>query len=535
MIVPLALVLVLVVHIVLARVPYPQQAVLAILYLLWAAGLMVLGRLLRKAFGLPALAVTLAWFLVAGAALTTVIGLLQHYDWRGPLEMLIVAKTLPRVYGNLVQSNQFVAYLALGLASLGYLYLRGRVRLAVLAALATPVLYALLLAGSLSAWVYLGAFVVLAAALYLRHRERPHRDLLLYFVALLAGLLAMQWLVPVGWFEGATPAATAAMRISDVAAATSTGMRLRLWGEAWSYFLQAPLLGLGYGQFAWHHFMQLGTTSGTFVTGLFHHAHNIVMQLLAETGLAGAGAVVVGAALWLWGLRRVDFGAELWWVLALLVVLGLYSMIEFPLWYAYFLGIAAVLMGAADGRERLPVPGRMPSLAVGVTLVAGGLLAAHAIAQYHTLEAMLNPREGDVSQAQAKEQIRHLLAERGGLMDPWIELAVARTLNPDRMLLATKLEFSARVMRFLPTPVIAYQHAVLLALNGEQEEAADIFDRAFIAYPDKLPAFAQGIEGLGAGERDALGPLVDRVRAAMAALSREGLDELGRGRQGVKE
>src|SRR5262245_58569017 len=53
----------------LGRVPYPEQAVTATLYLLWAFLLIVLARALARELGFARVVATLAWFLFAGGLL----------------------------------------------------------------------------------------------------------------------------------------------------------------------------------------------------------------------------------------------------------------------------------------------------------------------------------------------------------------------------------------------------------------------------------------------------------------------------------
>jgi hypothetical protein len=111
-----------------ARVPYPEQALTAAFYLLWAMLLMVLGRVLRQELGLPAVAGRLAWFLLAGGLLDALAGLLQLYDAAGPLDFLIAGRAGAAVYGNPAQSNHFAAHIAMAVASVLYLHSRGSLR-----------------------------------------------------------------------------------------------------------------------------------------------------------------------------------------------------------------------------------------------------------------------------------------------------------------------------------------------------------------------------------------------------------------------
>ena len=53
-------------------------------------------------------------------------------------------------------------------------------------------------------------------------------------------------------FVSPTGTVTVVERIFDHP--TNSSIRFYLWKEAWHMFLQEPLLGVGTGQFAWHHF-----------------------------------------------------------------------------------------------------------------------------------------------------------------------------------------------------------------------------------------------------------------------------------------
>jgi putative inorganic carbon (hco3(-)) transporter len=65
-------------------------------------------------------------------------------------------------------------------------------------------------------------------------------------------------------------------------------IRVVLWGVAWNFFASSPLLGVGWGNFA--------VLYGSSVAGISwipagqFEVHNIYLQLLSETGLAGFGA-----------------------------------------------------------------------------------------------------------------------------------------------------------------------------------------------------------------------------------------------------
>ena len=196
---PLALIGILLLHLVLLKAAYPQQIVLAMLYLLWAAGLMVLGSHLRREIGLAVMSDTLAWFVVAGGLLSALAGILQHYEIRGFLEPVIASQIGARAYGNLVQPNHFADYIALALASLSFLFARGRIPVVVAGLLACLLLFVLSLGGSASTWLYLVAIAALAAFLYVKEKQAGHRRLLIFSILLLPVFALAQGLAQLSW------------------------------------------------------------------------------------------------------------------------------------------------------------------------------------------------------------------------------------------------------------------------------------------------------------------------------------------------
>ena len=80
--------------------------------------------------------------------------------------------------------------------------------------------------------------------------------------------------------------------------------RLRLWRVAWLLFQDAPLLGQGFRQYGYHYFLANADLPAPRVTGLNDHAHNLVLNVMAEFGLAGLVLLLACAVPWLGGLAR---------------------------------------------------------------------------------------------------------------------------------------------------------------------------------------------------------------------------------------
>jgi Virulence factor membrane-bound polymerase, C-terminal/O-Antigen ligase len=184
-----------------------------------------------------------------------------------------------------------------------------------------------------------------------------------------------------------------------------SGSRFGIWANTLDLIKAHPWAGVGYGEF---NFAWTLTPFPGRPTAFFDHTHNLPLQLAVELGLPLA-AVVLGLLLWaLWGalqmaVRKADASAspaELATSTAqrcagvMVLMIGLHSLLEYPLWYAYFLLPAAWAFGvalsrapnssAADARPAAPTASVIyrasPVLAACGALVVAG--AVFAVADY---------------------------------------------------------------------------------------------------------------------------------------------------------
>ncbi|HSD60119.1 MAG TPA: hypothetical protein VLC55_04630, partial [Burkholderiales bacterium] len=172
---PLGLALILLVQFYSRRTASPQLAVIALGYLTWSACLVTLGASLAASFGRERMSRVLAWFVLAAGLALAVLAVAQVLG--GPRSALSAFPQ--RASATLGQPNHVASGVALGLASALYLLGTGALPALVATALGTLLLFALSLAGSRSAWLYLGIFPLLAAWLFLRRRDLASRRLLL--------------------------------------------------------------------------------------------------------------------------------------------------------------------------------------------------------------------------------------------------------------------------------------------------------------------------------------------------------------------
>ncbi|MBW8757560.1 MAG: O-antigen ligase C-terminal domain-containing protein [Burkholderiales bacterium] len=288
--------------------------------------------------------------LVAGAVCQAGIAIAQTFAV-DHLDNIIIAYPLRRgrVGGNIGQPNQFADAMIWGLIALVPLarawHDRAGSRQAragwFLAALF--IILGLVLTGSRTAFVALALLAVWGLAD--RQLARPLR------IALVASpvvAVLMSWGV-----HAIANAFQVQAAITDRSDATDvTSFRGEIWAQSLQLVKAQPWLGVGWGDFnlAW-----TLTPFGARNAGLVDNAHNLFLQLAVELGVPAALlmtglllAALVFAARRTWRLAG-DAGLGARAALMIVVVMGLHSLLEYPLWYAYLLLPTAWAFGFAVG------------------------------------------------------------------------------------------------------------------------------------------------------------------------------------------
>ncbi len=504
-------------QVLIGRVAYFEQSLIGILYVLWAAMLAWLASDLRAELGLAPVCRVLAGALLVGGMLNAVAAIIQLLRIDAFFPSLVSPLTPPwRAFGNLNQINLFADYIALSISSVLYLLQTKRLSRTVAGLVALFLIFVLSLTGSRMVWLFWIALLIWACSCAWREKSGLGRAALC--VAVCFSVYAL--LIFIGHsfglrFEGQSLDEMASRRALELSIYSDLpghgqGVRLYLWSHAWRMFLGAPLLGAGFAEFTWNFFQQAEVFAATGIPGIDRNAHNIVLQLLAETGVAGAACVLGGIALWAWRFIRSPMTAEAWWIGSGLIILAVHSLLEFPLWQADFLGVAAVLFGLAELAFFRSSLG--PSLRVaGFAIVAFGMFGLIAIVRdYKELEGWLYSRarlSGDNSDIIERQQQALMALQEGSLFSPYVELAYASTVVADRHNLPDKLALIERVMRFSATSMVAFRYVLLLALDGQASAAEASLRRALVLYPSRLPDFSAALELLNARDPVVFGPL----------------------------
>lgn len=454
---------------------HPRLAALACLYLLWAAGLAWLGAAVRGRVDADRIIDIVATAIVVAACLDTAAALLQLHGTPGLLRSFVLPMDGLRPGGNLGQPNHLALLTLWGLASLARLAARlrsGR-------ALAVPAL--LLVTGLAISGSRAGILAATALGLAVwvtgpRLAPAAPRRLRIGVVFAVLALVATMGVA-------AQRPATDPAGVRFTEAAARADQRPTLWRGAMKVFADAPLAGAGHGRFAGRFFEIAPDLPSPRPDVMTTHAHNLVLQIAAEYGLAGIAILVVGAVAWGAGLRGRRSGVGTWacW---LVIPAMVQSLFEYPLWYAYFLGPFAFALGAAEGHRLEFGRRRVVTVVFAAASLVGAVLLSDLWRDFEFLRAFRGAGRATLL-AQGDDALGRRLdaLSRDSFLAVYVEVGRHRAMAPDADGLEAKLDFSREVLRSAPLPDVAWRHVALLELADDPAAAALARRRAMASYP----------------------------------------------------
>ncbi len=272
---------------------------------------------------------------LASALLSAGFGLIQYTGHATHLMGLINASQIGEAFANLRQRNQFASLTNVGLLALVYLVQTraGTSRRFTIGAVAAAVLLGVGNAASSSRTGLLQLTVLTGVLIFWGSWRLPAVRRLLW--AAVAGYGVATIMLPL--LIGAELGTSGMLgRLNDTGMACQ-GRRV-LWGNVLTLIAQKPWLGWGWGELDFAHFMTLypGDPSARFCD-ILDNAHNLPLHLAVELGVPFAALfcmVLASLIGWLRPWSDQNPVRQMAW--GVLLMIGLHSLLEYPLWYGPF-------------------------------------------------------------------------------------------------------------------------------------------------------------------------------------------------------
>ena len=462
-------------------------------YLAWAAIAATLGSTLAGQIGRDRLLQAIAAAILVGALLSAGVAFAQRLGLPVSHELMFPSRG-GAVMGNIAQRNSLGSYLWAGIVSV--LYLRELQKLTTLSSLACVLLLSCAagLTGSRMA-LLIGATLIITAVAAYRGATKSDSQFRLVGLGIALVILLCAKLLFSNLPDSHVVSDSALERLTE---SNVTGdARLDLWRDTLTVIGDHPWIGNGIGNFPWR-MVEAASRAPVGASTLpgAEHSHNILLQIGADFGLpvlALSGAAVL---VWVLRLRRSPMDRSIHYGVAVLTILALHSLLEYPLWYANFLGIFCLMIGAIDPRTlSVNYPARRPVLPL--ALVAGIVALTPLRMDYARLDEAINRSAAAPTLTDWQQRIATVaaIATTSGL-GSYAIIALGALLEPDEKLAAQQLYVCERTMRLWPGPVIIARCAYLRHLTGRTEDAHKLLALANAAFrdPGKQAAIRASLE-----------------------------------------
>ncbi|OSI33669.1 PglL family O-oligosaccharyltransferase [Neisseria dumasiana] len=456
-------------------------------------------------FGQERIVSVLAWTLLFGALIQSVVVVMQFTGWASA-EMfrgIISYRGLREVSGQLGQRNHLGHYLMWGTLAASYLWAARRMPGWLGFVLVLLLTSALGLVNSRTILTYVAGVGLLLPFWRWRSGAGSNR-----MVGIVLFALVMTLLVQFGigyildWVSG-MKYDTAVER----AGSSSFGGSARdiEWRKAWTIFLSAPVWGYGWGSYSLQGFLvhaEEGKFSMNILNVLFTHSHNLILQLLSEMGLVGTALTVFGFLAAIWRMfRRPPSNASLL-LLSMMAVSLCHSMLEYPLWYIYFLVPFALMASLSPADEHDASDGLKTAKRqnIGAAVLAVCLLAGIArLGFVYTDLARFDrqPKGETVEQSAQKIEGLRKIAETEPMLRYYAQLSLTRRVNPSAPTVYPWADQAAREALTYRPYSNAYQVGLYQYRAGQTRQGSAWLDKMYLYYPYMMQHYLDKIRSNG--------------------------------------
>lgn len=326
--------------------PYPSIQWLYVGSLLLSGLVAAIIKSLCHAQGYKKILVVICYGLMIGAMLQDGVIILQtlHQEWTmGWINHIAHGEAYS---GNIGQRNLLAHYLSWGILASAYLF--HQKRLSPSTGWSVIVIQAAILGAvnSKTLIIYMLAILILLVITRICQKQLPKST-----IKILASTIVLVFA-----FQAITLPILSILQdnltlnISSIERFTHNpeyNSRLTEWHKAWLIFLENPWFGSGWGSYGYEGFVMSSKpqfAANPYGNSLFSHSHNLILNLLAETGIVGMFIILGGFGYVLKPLFNTKWQVETVFVVSMLMVNAVHSLVEFPLWYLHFFLVFVVLV-----------------------------------------------------------------------------------------------------------------------------------------------------------------------------------------------
>ena len=416
-----------------------------------------------------------------------------------------------RPYANLGQPNQLALMLCWSLTALWWLYQTSAAGNVIASLLAAVLLAGLAVTQSKISWIILPT---LGVTFFFGNRVVDVRRVSLFAIVALAMLFATMLfgLPKIGALYG-----TVTQSVGD--RMQTNGVRMVMIVEGFYAGWQHFWTGVGWGGYG---SAQIAVATRFGDTQYSMHAHNLVANLAAETGWVFTSLFCLTIVWWLYyRFVRLPLSRERILALAILSAVGLHSMVEFPLWYAYVIVPVGLVVGLVEASALSQAKGErlwtISRNALVVIALLGALCLAALATDYRSLVQSfrafgfglvgLSYQDGSVERPRftAFPQQYDYLEFAG--FEPRAKMSLDAIANAERV--AHRFGYAPVLMRL----------STIYALNGRPDDAVRMIAAMRKLYPQRYMEIYKAWKALADDNPELLAPVFERLEIPDRLLS----------------
>jgi len=444
---------------------------------------------IKQKFGITYLVTILSYILLTGAILQTLIGFIQYsgnYNHFGDLIFYDSDHPTTNIFGHFGQRNHYAHYLTWGTFAAIYLFQQRKISNNIFYLVLTWLSFSITIAASRSVLIYFPAAILICGLYAAIKRDKNSRRLLITMIIATIAVFLMEYFYPLihHLLSAQNNISSGLERIS---ADSGTGRRGVEWAKAWLVFKENPIFGYGWNEYAkqsvllQHLFPKAPPNSG-----LFTNCHNLVLQLLAETGIIGTLTVILGILVAIYRSLKNELTLEIIIILCMLSTTLIHSMNEYPLWYMYFLA-GFILFLSLDK----PIFCIKSNMLAGISTIPLLFLVYIMINSSFIFDKLVNYYDTPDDQKAFIKNANYIqnLVDNNKMWSYFAIYTLDNYINVDTAFTnalyptLTQLQYTNKFNSFHPYPDTLIKEAMLQWNMGYKDKARSLVETAVLAFP----------------------------------------------------
>lgn len=455
---------------------------------------------IKENYGFAALITYLCYIILSGAILQSVIGFIQYtgtYPYFGTLIFYDPTHPTTNIFGHFGQRNHYAHYLSWAAFGAVYLYHQRKISSSFFYPLLLWLSFSLTLSASRSVFIYFTFALIISIVYYITKPNPSKRSWLkLIFIAIIT-LVAVEYFFPL-IHQAFSPNHNISSGLERIATNDTTGRRGVEWMKAWLVFKQHPLFGVGWNEYArqsvlLHHLFPNAANND----GLFTNCHNLILQLLAETGIIGTIIAVLGISIAIYRILRFNMSIEAIVLMCMLATTLAHSMDEYPLWYLYFLA-GMITFLAADK----PIASISSNLVCKISAVPVAILIYAMVVNSFIFDTLVSYYDTPDKQQDFNKNALYLqnLVDHNRFWAYYAIYSLDNYINVDTdytnklYSLKTQMYYTHKFDNFHPYPDSLIKEGMLAWNLGDKAKAKELVKTALIAFPVYKASYQESLK-----------------------------------------